>query len=55
MEVPVSLLLATLCILAFVALAILTGSGDEIPSDSRRRMRARMSRGGFPPESWEIY
>jgi hypothetical protein len=42
--------------LAFVVLTLLTGgSGDDRPSDSRRRMRDRLSHGGFPTESWEIY
>lgn len=49
-------LTVALFILAFVALAILTGgNGNDHASDidARRRMRARLARGGFPPESWE--
>lgn len=51
-----SWLTMALFILAFVALSLLMGgNGDDRPSDSRRRMRDRLSRGGFPAESWEIY
>lgn len=51
-----SWLTMALFVLAFVALSLLTGRiGDDRPSDSRRRMRDRLSRGGFPTESWEIY
>lgn len=51
-----SWLMMTLFVVAFVALAILTGgNGAEKPSDSRRRMRERLAHGGFPLENWEIY
>lgn len=47
----------TLFILAFVALAILTGDDghDDRFTGSRRRMRERLAAGGFPPEGWEVY
>ncbi|MEK6710222.1 MAG: hypothetical protein AABZ64_06555 [Nitrospinota bacterium] len=46
-----------LFILAFAALAILTGDGgrEDRFTDSRRRMRGRQAAGGFPPEGWEVY